>query len=342
MKVPEDVLQQYRVGASTVTCDSSSQTGAGSRLTPDGAAVGTPAHMAPEQWKNAVAVGPRSDLYALAVVAYEALTGRHPFQGVTEAEYIPLHLRDQAPPVGDGLPPALDRMFQRALAERPEDRWSNALELAGALRAASGIGFTRADLPRIDPDVRDAWLAGAPRPLAETMAELDTACSAHQARDIAEELFRVLVRYLLAVALAMSARSRGSDHGDPVLLELVRALARRPLGMGERVQLLRLLVHRQTSPQDASPLPGLLELFAPNPGGTDALDPILALSVFADRAITEDAVRWQLLRMITLLTELLRRTSFLLECVLVVPRDGVVERRWTLPSPAEIEVAPAN
>src|SRR5262249_13352365 len=70
-------------------------------------------------------------------------------------------------PLGGSFPPALDRIFQRALAQRPEDRWPTALELAGALRAASGIGVTRADLPRIDPDVRDAWLAAAPQPLAE-------------------------------------------------------------------------------------------------------------------------------------------------------------------------------
>src|SRR6185369_10222332 len=105
------------------------------------------------------------------------------------------------PALGGSFPPALDRMFQRALAKRPEDRWGTALELAGALRAASGIGATRADLPRIDQDVRDAWLAEAPQPLAESIVELGDANNAHQARDIVEKLVRTLVRYLLATAL---------------------------------------------------------------------------------------------------------------------------------------------
>ena len=123
--------------------------------------------MPPEQWGNSVTVGPASDLYALAVVAFEALTGRRPFQAETMADYAEQHCHARVPPLGGSLPPALDRMFQRALAKRPEDRWGSALELAAALRAASGIGITRSDLPRLDRDVREAWLAEAPQPLAE-------------------------------------------------------------------------------------------------------------------------------------------------------------------------------
>jgi len=58
------------------------------RLTQDDATVGSPPYMSPEQWNNAGAVGPASDLYALAVVAYEALTGRRPFAGATLADYV--------------------------------------------------------------------------------------------------------------------------------------------------------------------------------------------------------------------------------------------------------------
>src|SRR4051812_19414528 len=62
--------------------------GAQLRLTHADATVGSPPYMSPEQWNNAVTVGPASDLYALAVVAYEALTGRRPFQGATLADYV--------------------------------------------------------------------------------------------------------------------------------------------------------------------------------------------------------------------------------------------------------------
>jgi len=322
-KVPEEVLEKYRVGPSTATCDSSTQ--GGTRLTPDGASVGTPAYMAPEQWRNAVAVGPLSDVYALAVVAYEALTGRHPFQGETKAEYLALHLRDKVPLLGSGFPPALDQMFQCALAQAPGERWGSALELAAALRAASGIGDSRTDLPRIDQDVCEAWLAEAPQPLAESLSELDDAHSAHQARDIVEGLVRTLLRYLLAMTLALNGQAH-EDMDDPVLLELVRVLDRRVLSVDERVRLLRLLVRRLTSPRGTHPVPELLALVTPNPDGADALDPLLPLLAATDHAVTEEAVRWQLVRMMPELARLLRRAAFVLDYVLVVPRSQVAER----------------
>jgi len=312
-------------GRSTLTDPLAPPLGDPARLTQDDDTVGSPQYMSPEQWGNAVTVGPSSDLYALAVVAFEALTGRHLFQATTMVEYAALHRRGEVPALGGHLPAALDRMFQRALAKRPEDRWGTALELAGALRAASGIGATPSDLPRIDHDVRDAWRAEAPQPLAESMAELDDAHNAYQALYIAEGLVRTLVRYLVAMTLAMNARVH-TDDDDPVLLELVRALGRRELGLDERVRLLRLLVRRLTSPGGSHPVPELRALLTPDPDGIDALDPILTLSAATDHAVTEEVVRLQLLRLIPELTLLLRRTTFVLDYMLVVPRDHAAER----------------
>ncbi len=338
-KSPTGVVR--KPGKSTVTDPAAGspppQGGVG--LTQDNQAVGSPPYMSPEAWSNPLAVGPASDLFSLAVVAFEALTGRRPFQGTTRADYVVLHRRGEVPALGGSFPPALDRMFQRALAKRPEDRWGTALELAGALRAASGIGATRSDLPRIEQDVRDAWLAEAPQPLAESIGELGDAHNAHQARDIVEELVRTLLRYLLAMTLAMTARAH-EDRGDPVLLDLVRALDRRALGIDERVRLLRRLVRRLTGPRDAHPVPELVELLTANPDGTDAFDPILALQGAADHALTEDAVRLQLLRIIPELTQLLRKARFVLDYPLVVPRHQAAER-WTgrrhpLPVPANV------
>ena len=45
-------------------------------------------------------------------------------------ERVEMRGRGEVPPLGRDFPPALDQMFQRALAERPEDRWRTALELA--------------------------------------------------------------------------------------------------------------------------------------------------------------------------------------------------------------------
>ena len=88
---------------------------------------------------------------------------------------------------------------------------------------------------------------------AARTAKLDDAHNAHQARDIADELIRALLRYLLAMALAMSTRAQ-DDRGDPGLLELVRALDRRKLSLDERAELLRLLVRRLTSPRGPHPI----------------------------------------------------------------------------------------
>src|SRR6185295_11778479 len=222
------MLNPSEIATLTGTTAPPTKGGLQQRLTHADATVGSPPYMSPEQWSNALTVGPGSDLYALGVVAYEALTGRRPFVAATLTEYVDLHCFAEVPPLGEGFSPALDRMFQRALAKRPEDRWGSALELAAALRAASGLGSGTADLPKLDETTRDAWLADAPQPLAESIAALDGARNAHQARDAAQELVRNLVRYLLALAVATHAQVR-EDRGDPALLELVRTMRRRDL-----------------------------------------------------------------------------------------------------------------
>jgi WD40 repeat protein/serine/threonine protein kinase len=328
--VPDEVRNKFRVGVSTVTGHSpSSQREGRSRLTRDSATIGTPAYMAPEQWNSALTVGPASDLYALAVVAFEALTGRRPFEGMSLTDFVELHSHGRVPPLGNRFPPALDEVFQRALAKRPEDRFRTALDLSGALRAASGLGASGADLPRIDAGVRDAWLANAPQPLAESVAVLDSARNAHQAHIATQELARNVLRYLLAVALATGARTReGPD--DPALLKLVRALDRRELSTEERVRFLRLLVRPLTSQRGDHPIPELVDLLVdlvtPGPGGADGLAPILALHSTIDHVGAEDVVRSRLSRLIPEVTELLRKTTFVLDYVLVVPRDHEAER----------------
>jgi serine/threonine protein kinase len=105
------------------------------RLTRTGVGLGSHPYMSPEQWMNARAVGPATDIYALGVIVYELLTGRRPFKGANTYEYCELHCRAKVPPLGGDLPRALDRVLRRALAKYPEDRYDSALEVASDLRA---------------------------------------------------------------------------------------------------------------------------------------------------------------------------------------------------------------
>ena len=92
--------------------------------------------MSPEQWSDAQAVGPASDVYSLGVVAYEVLTGRLPYTTDNSEEFYRLHRFAELPRLGDRFPPDLDRVIGCALAKLPEHRYRSPLEMAAELREA--------------------------------------------------------------------------------------------------------------------------------------------------------------------------------------------------------------
>jgi serine/threonine protein kinase len=100
--------------------------------------VGSPAYMSPEQvW--AQEVGPRSDVWAMGVIAFELVTGKNPFLDETLAKIFEHIIRDPLPKPSafrPGLPAALDGFCERALARSPKDRLTSAKELADAFCAA--------------------------------------------------------------------------------------------------------------------------------------------------------------------------------------------------------------
>lgn len=97
---------------------------------------GTPTHMAPEQWQARPVFA--TDQYALAVMAYQLVTGRVPFQGGME-QMMYLHLHAQ-PPVPSSLVPqlpgSLDAVLLRGLAKRPEERFPSVTAFAQAFEQA--------------------------------------------------------------------------------------------------------------------------------------------------------------------------------------------------------------
>ncbi|HEX4422851.1 MAG TPA: protein kinase [Kofleriaceae bacterium] len=104
------------------------------RLTWPGMVMGSWPYMSPEQWSNPSAVGPASDIYSLAVVAYEVLAGRRPFTGRTRNEYRRQHLKAEVPALGGDLAD-IDRILRRGLAKLPSDRPGSVLEFVAELRA---------------------------------------------------------------------------------------------------------------------------------------------------------------------------------------------------------------
>jgi TonB family protein len=97
-------------------------------LTRAGQSLGSPAYMAPEQIQGFEPT-PRADLYALAVVTYEMLTGARPFAGknITTLLHQVVH-ESPVPPrhFNASLPPRYDELFERALSKLPEERFSDA------------------------------------------------------------------------------------------------------------------------------------------------------------------------------------------------------------------------
>ncbi|MDX6640373.1 MAG: eukaryotic-like serine/threonine-protein kinase [Solirubrobacteraceae bacterium] len=109
-------------------------------LTQTGQVVGTAAYFSPEQALGKPATA-ASDRYALAVVAFELLTGRRPFPQGTPAAQALAHADSDPPPASMAapeLPVAVDGVLAQGLAKAPEDRPGSAAELVARLRGALG------------------------------------------------------------------------------------------------------------------------------------------------------------------------------------------------------------
>lgn len=117
-------------------------------LTQEGMVFGTPEFMSPEQAQGKT-LDARSDIYSLAVILYEVLTGKLPFSAKTPMEYIQKHVME--PPIllnervpGKTFASGLQDVIQKALAKKPEDRFQSASEFATALAIFGEPGSERA------------------------------------------------------------------------------------------------------------------------------------------------------------------------------------------------------
>jgi serine/threonine-protein kinase len=134
---PANLLLDRNDGVHVADFGIASAAGLGS-LTQTGTVLGTASYLSPEQAKGERTT-PASDRYSLAVVAFELLTGRRPFEGDSVAAEAAQHVTAEIPSVCDVNPDApceLDPVFEKALAKDPGGRYGSCAEFVASLRHA--------------------------------------------------------------------------------------------------------------------------------------------------------------------------------------------------------------
>jgi Tol biopolymer transport system component/predicted Ser/Thr protein kinase len=127
-------------------------------ITGEGAVLGTPQYMAPEQVEGKPADA-RTDIFAFGCVLYEMLTGRRAFQGKSPASVAAAILAGEPPRIHELQPmtsPVLERVVKTCLAKDPDDRWQSARDLQHALQGVRESAGAPA--PR-GPHARAGWIA---------------------------------------------------------------------------------------------------------------------------------------------------------------------------------------
>jgi serine/threonine-protein kinase len=117
----------------------------GNRITQTGISLGTPQYMSPEQATGDRQIDGRSDIYSLAAVLYEMLTGDPPHFGSTSQAIIARVLTEKPRSMRatrETIPAHVDAAVERALAKLPADRWATAQEFAEALSNQRAVPVT--------------------------------------------------------------------------------------------------------------------------------------------------------------------------------------------------------
>jgi serine/threonine-protein kinase len=111
------------------------------KLTATGIVLGTPEFMSPEQLRGKP-LDPRSDIYSLALMAFEMLTGKLPFTGRSQQDVMIARLKGEPLPLKEirpdlPLPPRVNEVLMKALARDPAQRYATTPEFADALEGAA-------------------------------------------------------------------------------------------------------------------------------------------------------------------------------------------------------------
>jgi serine/threonine-protein kinase len=193
----------------------------GTRITRSGIVLGTAAYMAPEQLDGRE-IGPPADIYALAAIAFEALSGRKPREGRTPMEIAHRMANDGPPDLSEAwprAPKAAVEVLKRGMALDPEDRPASAGELARELAEA----LDQAQVPPTRPTRRLRRSAAAPvaaaadtdgGPSTPTAAPAVSSLRPRRRRPGMLALMLAIAFIALAAAAIVGAVSGGDDNGS--------------------------------------------------------------------------------------------------------------------------------
>ena len=138
--------------------------GPGSGMTQAGSIMGTADYMAPELASGAEIAGPAADQYALGLIAYQMLVGRHPFPADNPLSALMAHVHKPVPvpsTLGVTLTPGVEAALLKALAKKPEERFARSGDFVRAL-AGSAFVTPAANVAPVAPPLRASDPPSAP------------------------------------------------------------------------------------------------------------------------------------------------------------------------------------
>jgi len=249
-----------RVGASSVkVMDFGLAKSSASSMTNDGSLLGTPNYMSPEQIRGDELDG-RSDLFSLAVVLYEMLTGEKPFAGdsISSVLYRIVHESPRDPALHlDRVPPPIAGFLKRALAKNAADRFPDGKAFSIALRLAADAVRAETRRPAVIPTTGVAKAPESPPVLPHRRSLLPWIVGSTLALALAAAALGLSGRFGGAPAILLDATVRTEPPGLPVAFNgapisngTVRFSADGPFGVLSATQACREAKHR-IEPADA-------------------------------------------------------------------------------------------